>query len=307
MDERLKWLTEVAAAQRGALLPSQLDAAGLTRRERLESVHSGVLQRVGTHVLRSPFVEPTPLAELSALLLDCGPGAVASGPTAAAVHQLDGFLLTPPFHVLIPRGRNIHRPGHRIHTTLDLEPLDVTRVSGVAVLTVPRCLVTMASSVGPAALTAAYDSAIRDRRTTEDSVHERIVALRGRGRYGIPKLLAVIEGGEATRGGHSWLERRFLRICDDAGLPRPMVQRVVSASRGRLVRVDFAFPGTPVIVEVLGYRWHRGDRQQMSRDVERLNALVLDGFAPMQFTYDHVTAEPGWVAQQVREALRASV
>ena len=34
-----------------------------------------------------------------------------------------------------------------------------------------------------------------------------------------------------------------------------------------------------------------------------MNALVLDGFAPMQFTYDHVTVEPDWVIEQTRQAL----
>ncbi len=31
------------------------------------------------------------------------------------------------------------------------------------------------------------------------------------GRHGIPKLLAVIDGAEVARGGHSWLERRVPR------------------------------------------------------------------------------------------------
>ena len=57
------------------------------------------------------------------------------------------------------------------------------------------------------------------------------------------------------------------------------------------MRVDCRFAGTPVVVELLGYRWHR-TKDQMARDVERLNALVLDGFRPMQFTYDQVTADP---------------
>jgi very-short-patch-repair endonuclease len=41
----------------------------------------------------------------------------------------------------------------------------------------------------------------------------------------------------------------------------------------------------------------------MARDTARMNALVLDGFAPMQFTYDQVTADPEWVLDQTRLAL----
>jgi very-short-patch-repair endonuclease len=68
------------------------------------------------------------------------------------------------------------------------------------------------------------------------------------------------------------------------------------------VRVDYHFSGTPVIVELLGYRWHRS-KDQLTRDAARMNALVLDGFVPMQFTYDHVTVEPEWVIEQTRHAL----
>ena len=91
----------------------------------------------------------------------------------------------------------------------------------------------------------------------------------------MPKLIEVIEGCEATRGGHSWLERTFLRICAEHGVPRPETQQVLASSRGRLVRVDFRFPGTMVVGEVLGYRYHRGDRGQFSGDVERLSCLAL--------------------------------
>jgi very-short-patch-repair endonuclease len=68
------------------------------------------------------------------------------------------------------------------------------------------------------------------------------------------------------------------------------------------VRVDCRFPGTRVVVELLGYRWHR-TQEQLSRDSSRINALVLDGFAPMQFTYDQVTVDPDWVIAQTRQAL----
>ena len=62
-----------------------------------------------------------------------------------------------------------------------------------------------------------------------------------------------------------------------------------------------ASPATPIVVELLGYRWHR-TTQQMSRDASRMNALVLDGLRPMQFTYDQVTNEPDWVVSQVHAA-----
>ena len=70
----------------------------------------------------------------------------------------------------------------------------------------------------------------------------------------------------------------------------------------RLVRVDFRFVGSPVVVEVLGYRWHR-TKEQLRRDAERTNALLADGFLPYQFSYEHVVEAPGVVVETVRAAL----
>ena len=70
---------------------------------------------------------------------------------------------------------------------------------------------------------------------------------------------------------------------------------MLASSKSKLIRVDFRFPGTMVVGEVLGYRYHRGDRKQFSRDIERLNALVHAGFRTLQFTYDHVTLDKAWV------------
>ena len=296
-------LTGYANDQYGTFTADQARAAGLTKKELRRRQQSGELERVGKHVLRGTLFNHTMLSDVMAFVLDCGAGALASGPSAAALHELDGFTLRPPFHAMVERGRCIDRPSHVIHTTTDLPPGDRTLCHGIPTLAVPRTLIDNARFVRAPAMTAAFDGAIRDRLTTEDLVHQRLAAIRSRGRYGIPMLIDVIEGIEASRGGHSWLERRFLEICSKAGLPRPFTQEVVTDSKGRMVRVDFRFPGTRVVVEVLGYRWHRGNRRQLSRDAERLNALVRQGYMPQQFTYDHVTLEEVWVISEVRAAL----
>ena len=164
--------------------------------------------------------------------------------------------------------------------TVDLPSIDRATIDGLPATSPARTLIDLARFVGPKQLTAAVDSALRDRLTSELHLHRRIVALRSRGRYGIPKLLAVIEGSEASRGGHSWLERRFLELCASAGLPKPSAQQVMARTNEHLVRVDCHFPGTRVVVELLGYRWHA--------DVA---------------AYDDVTTRADWVLDQLRFAL----
>jgi hypothetical protein len=305
MTGEIHRLVDIAKGQHGAVTASQGGEVGVSVSGLRSRVQSGILDRIGAHTYRSPFAATTPLADLTALVLDCGDDTYVSGPTAAALHGFDGFSLKSPFHVTVLRGRNVQRAHHHIHTTIELPLFDRAKVSGLAVMSPTRTLIDLARFVSPKTLTAALDSALRDGLTCEEVLHRRIVDLRSRGRYGIPKLIAVIEGVEITRGGHSWLERRYLELCSAAGLPRPVTQQVLTRTKHRLVRVDCRFPGTRVVVELLGYRWHR-TRDQLAQDAERMNALVLDGFAPMQFTYDQVTIDTEWVIAQTRRALQTT-
>ncbi len=165
-----------------------------------------------------------------------------------------------------------------------------------------RTIVDLARSESSERLTIALDSALRDGLTSEEFVHARIVALRGSGRYGIPRLLDVIDGAELSRGGHSWLERRFLELIGSAGLPRPRTQQILARTQSRTIRVDCRFDESPLVVELLGYRWHR-TREQMSRDAERVNALQLAGYVVMQFTYQQLALQPEIVVADVAAAL----
>ncbi|MBA3289584.1 MAG: hypothetical protein H0U21_16485 [Acidimicrobiia bacterium] len=302
MTEDIRRLVDLATGQHGAMTAGQIGDGGIDPAQLRRRIQSGILDKVGSRTFRSPFNTPSEQSDLHALVLDCGRDTFVSGPTAAALHGFDGFRLRTPFHVTVVRGRNVQRAHHFIHTTTTLPAIDRATVDGFPVMSAARTLIDIARFVSPTTLTAALDAALRDRLTTEELLHARIVELRSSGRYGIPKLLAVIDGCEASRGGHSWLECRFLELCERAGLPLPQTQQVLSRTRDRVVRVDCRFAGTAVVVEVLGYRWHR-TREQMACDAERMNALVLDGLRPMQFTYDQVTAESPWVVAQLRHAL----
>jgi uncharacterized protein DUF559 len=189
-----------------------------------------------------------------------------------------------------------------IHTSQQLDLLDRETAFGLPITAPARTLIDLSAIAPRDALTAALDGALRDGLLSEDFLHRRINALRGKGRHGIPTLLSVIDGVEITRGAHSWLEREVLRLLDVAGVPRPTPQQVLGRRGDRLIRVDFRFPGTPVVVEALGYRWHRTG-VQMSIDAERVNRLTMDGYLVLQFTYDTVVDRPDYVVRSILVAL----
>jgi very-short-patch-repair endonuclease len=212
--------------------------------------------------------------------------------------------LKPPFHLTTTRDRNLRRLGHVIHSTGNLPLIDRETLDGLPITSPTRTLVDLARWEPLERLTAAVDAAFRDGLSTESLLRRRIAALRSKGRFGVPVLLDILDGRSITRGGASWLEREFLRLVAEAGLPRPQTQQVLSRAGDHLVRVDCRFAGTRVVVELLGYRWHR-TKQQMAKDAERYNALVLDGFVPYQFTYDNVVDTPERVIATVTAALAA--
>src|SRR3954470_8599441 len=298
-------LRAVAAGQLGSFTRAQAKAAGLSDRELRSGVHSRTLDRAGIRTYRSVLAPHTLIGDLTDLVLDVGEPCWVCGPTCAALHHFDGFRLARPFHLMVPRGRFLDRVGASIHTTHDLPPIDRETIGGLPVLSPTRTLIDIAKTSTSSELTAAVDAAIRDGLTNEALLLRRIFELRGRGRHGLPKLIDVISGCEVTRGGHSWLEREFLAASSRAGLPKPFTQQVLSRTQDRLVRVDCHYPGTRVVVELLGYRWHR-TAPQLRRDAERMNALVLDRFIPLQFTTAQLMEQPAQIFATIRSALASA-
>jgi very-short-patch-repair endonuclease len=295
-------IVQIAGDQAGLITRRQALDAGLSENHLRSRLRSGFLVRAGARTYRLVGAPNTNEVQLRALMMDVGGEVWGSLRTAAALHGLDGYPLTAPFDVTILRRRDVKRVGHRIHTTTCLDPIDRTRVRGMRVTSVARTLIDLARVESTRRLTITLDSALRDGKVTEDLVHRRIVVLRSSGRFGIPKLLDAIEGVDVIRGAHSYLERRFLELVAARGLPRPETQRVTGRAGNRVVRVDFWFPGTPVVVETLGYRWHRS-RAQMNSDAARMNSLVARGLRPYQFTYDQVIGSPDDVIDHVAAAL----
>lgn len=266
-------------------------------------VTNGFIIPSGPHSFTTPLADNSPLATLTRLITDIGDPVFASGPTAAALHGFDGFALGAPFHLSLPRGRYVTRRGARIHTHIGtLAPIDRSTTRGIPATSPVRTMIDLARIADLRHLTIALDSGLRDGRFTESSLLRRTEALRGSGRHGIAQLYAAIEGADVQRGGHSYLERMFLELISMSDLPQPTTQQVLTRTSNRCVRVDFRFPGTPVVVEVYGTRYHRTPAQ-IQRDTERSNALLLAGYLPFQYTFTDVMTQGDMIITQLREVL----
>jgi hypothetical protein len=304
VGEAERRVAAISRRQHGCFTIDQAVGAGLSQRQVLRRVEQGWYVRYGLKSFRIAGIDPGPLTELHGLVLDIGPPVWVMGPTAAALHGFDGFVLRPRFHLSIGRDRSVRRTGHLIHRVVEMSPIDRTRISGIAVTSAARTVVDLAAICSVEQLVIAIDSGLRDRKFDEALLVSRAEALAARGRVGIKRLMKAIHGDCSIRGGHSWLEREYLKVIAAAGLPRPETQVVLAEAHGSIVRVDAHFPGTRIVGEVLGYRFHRTE-SQMSRDAERMNALLREGYLPVQHTYSQVVDHPDQVVADLRAALSA--
>jgi hypothetical protein len=170
---------------------------------------------------------------------------------------------------------------------------DVTTCRGIPVTTVPRTLVDLASLLSREALARACHEAGVKYRTTPRQV-EKVLARRPN-TPGARKLRSVLHGD--TRVTLSALERRFLQLLREAGLPLPETNK---AAGGRCV--DCRWPAHRLTVELDSYRYHNSRHSwELDRRREREARLRRDEFR--RYTYGDVFDSPRDVLSDVSELL----
>lgn len=108
------------------------------------------------------------------------------------------------------------------------------------------------------------------------------------GKRGVGRLRELLSE-HAFRLTDSELERRFLSLVSEAGVPIPLTQQRLNG-----FRVDFVWPDLKLVVEADGLRYHRTAGQQ-ARDRRRDQAHLAAGFTPLHFTHAQIRFEAGYV------------
>ena len=113
------------------------------------------------------------------------------------------------------------------------------------------------------------------------------------GERGVHRVMRVLDKHRFTLTD-SELERRFLRLARDVGLPLPE-----TGARVRGFKLDFLWRDLGLAVETDGLRYHRTAAQQ-ARDRRRDQVLAAAGLTPLRFTYAQVASRPEEVAGILR-------
>jgi very-short-patch-repair endonuclease len=226
-----------------------------------------------------------------AAVLSCGEGAVLSHGSAAELWRI--LREQPgPVTLSVPAVRcPKRRDGIKVHRRAGLGEGDVTTRHGIPVTTPTATLIDLAAMMTPKRLEAAVNEADKldlvDPETLRASLDD---AVRRPGTAALRRSL-----DRATYSvTDSELERRFLRLLREAGLPEPETQQEVNG-----FRVDFHWPDLGLVVETDGLRYHRTPAQQAA-DRRRDQVHIAAGLRVLRFTHDQVAHDGGWVVRTLR-------
>jgi hypothetical protein len=278
-------IAALAAAQHGVVATRQLAALGLGKRGAAARAAAGRLH---------PIL--TANGHRMAAVLACGNGAALSHASAAALWEIRPTNATR-IDVTVPSsGGRAKRPRIRIHRAASLQATEVKVHQGIRVTTPARTLLDLAAQLPRRALERALDQAVINELfdlTALDAVVRAHPSERGAAR--LAQTLAQHHAG--TTPTKSELEELMLAICDDHGLPRPLVNAYLGEDR-----VDFLFPAHRLVVEADSWRYHR-TRHRFERDRRRDAAHTLAGYRTLRFTDRQLTRQPGAVADAIAAVL----
>lgn len=273
---------QLASGQRGVISLQQLRAIGVSEDCIHRRVRSGFLIKLAPKVYRVAGAPRCWEQRAAAAALWVGELGAVSGPTAAALHRLDGF--GPPHVIDVTTTRPLRSRSRlvRVHVTPYWLDCDRVAVSGIAATSAERTLIDIARSAHEERAEIALEDAVRRRLTTTAAIARRLADLPSN-QLGRSSLMKMLQERGASPPADSALEVKVARMLREWGYPRPIRQKVLD-DEGRFVgRVDLVFPENRLVIEVDGFRHHDG-RAVFDHDRSRRNALVAMGWVVMHAT-----------------------
>jgi hypothetical protein len=280
-------LARIASSAHGVVSRAELLQAGVTPREVEHRLGTGALIREYRGVYRVGHHAASVEARYMAAVKACGAGAVLSGLAAA---YLLGLLKgpAPPPEVIAAGKRRI--AGVRTRRSREVE---ATKWQGIPATTVPRTLVDIAGDLSEEDLGwACHQAGVRFRTTPRqvESVLARHPKSRGAGR-----LRRIIAGDSHVI--LSKLEKRFLKLLREAGLPLPETNRPTGGHY-----VDCRWSRHKLTVELDSYRFH-SSRYAWEQDRRREWEAYARGDKFRRYTWGDVFEGPAQMLAELRALL----
>ncbi len=228
-----------------------------------------------------------------AAVLACGPGAVLSHDSAAALFGI-GSEHGVQIEVSVGPGWDRRRPGIRVHRRR-FGRRAIGTFDGIPVTSVVQTLVDLAGRHDRLTVERMVDEA--DRLDLITPPRLRAALPDHRGEPGVARLRAWLDR-RTFRLTRSRLERLFLPMARGVGLPVPETKVWVNG-----FEVDFLWRDLRLVVETDSLRHHRTPAQQ-SRDHLRDQRHTAAGYTCLRFTHEQVRYEPEHVRSVLGDVAR---
>jgi very-short-patch-repair endonuclease len=165
-------------------------------------------------------------------------------------------------------------------------------------------LVDLGAVCSPSTVEAAVDRAIGRHVVTVADLNGIVREVARKGRRGVGTMRKVLadRGGDERPAGV--LEARMMSLLRQAGLPEPRPEYEIRGQRGEFVaRVDFAYPGVKLAIEVDGFEPHTA-LEVFRNDRKRQNRVIELGWTMLRYTWPEVDGRLPTVADGIARQLR---
>jgi hypothetical protein len=271
-----KEIAQLAGRQHGILTRAQVHAGKRSDAWIHRQVRRGVLVRVHHGVYAVGYRRLDPPARAMAAVLACGPGALLSHESEAALWGWRRWPAIPEVTTASDR-----RPrGIRAHRSTTLTPADHDRQFGVPVTSPHRTMRDLRPRMNPATF----------RRMVSDASYAGLLD----GDSGA-RLLG--DGPTPTRSALQDLFQR--RVIDPHDLPQPLIDVVVNG-----FEVDAAWPEARLVVEIDGWDAHGGP-VAFATDRERDAVHAEHGWLVVRITWERLRDRPHREAARLGRILAA--
>lgn len=284
---------DLAGRQHRVVAHQQLVAIGFGPSGIQHQLKSGRLYQLFRGVYAVGCAQVSWQGRVMAAVLACGPDAVASHQTAAALHGIRPSSRAM-IDVTTPRSRH-GQHGIKVYRVRVLHLEDRSVVDGTPVMSVARTLLDLAAVVQLRQLRRAFEEAEKLRLLDLRAI-ERLFE-RSRGRRGVKALRKVIAEYVEPPITRSEAERLLVEVCDHAGIPRPQMNVSVA---GRVV--DGVWHKQRLVIEI-DSRTHHLTTAAFEEDRRRDADLMLAGYRVLRITWRRLRDEPDAVAEIVRRLL----
>ena len=237
---------------------------------------------------------------IAAAQLACGPEALLSHRTAAAIHGFDVRRIQPELVVV---GTVLPKVGGvTLHRTDTLDPVDRCRVGALPVTSRARTMLDLGAVVPFEVVHHVVHRACVDKLITERDLLAVLDRVGKRGRRGTAALRAILREELPDERLASMLERDLHMLIRRAGGPAPILQYELVCADGRVVILDFAWPDLRFAIEADGHRWH-ATPEKLEADNARRRSIRATGWTLDAYGFGDVHDRQAEVIREISASL----